>query len=97
MGLPRFFPENKIHEFEYIPRYYDPVQDEINRRIDEIHAEMGLNDQKDGNTRIIQKGTFKRRYERQHKELKQSNLRVFVLVVILGLICYFVNRYFGFM
>ena len=97
MRLPRFFPENKIHEFEYIPRYYDPVQDEINRRVDEIHAEMGVENESGENVRLIQKGTFKRRYERQHKELKQSNLRIFVLVVILGLICYFVNRYFGFM
>ena len=95
MGLPRFFPENKIHEFEYIPRYYDPVKDEINRRVDEIHKEMGLNDAE--NVRLIQKGTFKRRYERRHQELRQSNLRIFVIVVILSLICYFANRYFGFM
>ncbi len=97
MGLPRFFKEPKIHEFEYIPRYYDPIKEEINRRIDDIHAEMGISDSDDQNVRLIRKGTFKRRYERQHKELRQSNLRVFVLVVILGLICYFVNRYFGFM
>ena len=95
MGLPRFFPENKIREFHYIPRYYDPVKDEINRRVDEINKELGKEGTED--VRLIQKGTFRRRYERQHKELKQSNLRVFVLVVILGLICYFVNRYFGFM
>ncbi|MBQ3689241.1 MAG: hypothetical protein II937_05165 [Bacteroidales bacterium] len=95
MGLPRFFPENKIHEFQYIPRYYDPVKDEISRRVDEINKELGKEGTED--VRLIQKGTFRRRYERQHKELRQSNLRVFVLVVILSLICYFVNRYFGFM
>ncbi|MBQ5404827.1 MAG: hypothetical protein IIU11_10750 [Bacteroidales bacterium] len=95
MGLPRFFPENKIHEFQYIPRYYDPVKDEISHRVDEINKELGKEGTED--VRLIQKGTFRRRYERQHKELRQSNLRVFVLVVILSLICYFVNRYFGFM
>ncbi len=71
------------------------MKDEISRRVDEINKELGKEGTED--VRLIQKGTFRRRYERQHKELRQSNLRVFVLVVILSLICYFVNRYFGFM
>ena len=66
MGLPRFFPENKIHEFQYIPRYYDPVKDEISHRVDEINKELGKEGTED--VRLIQKGTFRRRYERQTEQ-----------------------------
>lgn len=94
MAFPRLFPDHKIHEFTYIPRYYDPVQDEINMRVDEIRKEMGKEGTED--QRLITKGTFQRRFRRDHKEIRQSNLRVFVLFVILSLIVYFFNRYFGF-
>ena len=40
MALPRFFPETKIHQFNYNPRYYDAQKEEVSRRYDEIKKEM---------------------------------------------------------
>ncbi|MBR4266263.1 MAG: hypothetical protein IKQ46_09435 [Bacteroidales bacterium] len=94
MALPRFFPETKIHQFNYNPRYYDAQKEEVSRRYDEIKKEMGEPGTED--IRLIQKGTFRRRFERQRKDARQSSLRIFVTAIILGLIVYFVNRYFGF-
>ncbi|MCQ2251828.1 MAG: hypothetical protein MJZ61_00105 [Bacteroidales bacterium] len=94
MGLPRFFPENKIHRFEYRPLFYDADKEDFERRRAQIRKELGYEDEQD--VRILQKGTFSRMYERRHDSIRQSNVRVMVLAVILGLVVYFTNRYFGF-
>ena len=39
MGI-RFFPKTEIHEFEYLPLFYDEVKDRIEQRRAEIRAEM---------------------------------------------------------
>lgn len=94
MGLPRFFPETTIHRFQYRPLFYDEDKEDFERRRAQIRKELGKEDAED--VRILQKGTFKRMYERKHDELRHSNMRVMVIAVVLGLIVYFVNRYYGF-
>lgn len=94
MGLPRFFPENKIHRFEYRPLFYDERKEDFERRVAEIHKEMGIEDAQD--VRILQSGTFKRMYERRHEEMRHSNIRTMILAGVIGLIIYFANQYFGF-
>lgn len=94
MGLPRFFPEQTIHRFEYRPLFYDEIKDDIAQRRAAIRKELGKEDAED--VRILRKGTFTRMYERKHTELRNSNKRVFVLAICIGLIVYFVNRYYGF-
>lgn len=94
MGLPRFFPEMKIHEFEYIPRYYDPRKEDLKIRRARIRKELGKEDEED--TRILQHGTFRRMYDRRKSDLKQANIRRTVLFVILLVGAYFANQYFHF-
>lgn len=94
MGLPRFFPENKIHRFQYRPLFYDERKEELEQHRAQIRKELGKEDSQD--VRILQSGTFKRMYERRHEELKSSNRRVMILAVCIGLILYFTNRYFCF-
>ena len=69
MGI-RIFPKTEIHEFEYLPLFYDEVKDRIEQRRAEIRAEMygeqaGENGER---TRYIKKGTFTRRLDRKHEE-----------------------------
>lgn len=94
MGLPRFFPENKIHRFEYRPMFYNEEKEEFERRRAQIRRELGTADEDDA--RILQSGTFKRMYERKHEEMRDSNRRIMILAIALGLIVYFTNRYFNF-
>ncbi len=94
MGLPRFFPENTIHRFQYRPMFYDEQKEDFERRVAEIHKEMGLDDAKD--VRILQSGTFKRMYERRHEKMRHSSLRVMVLAGIIALILYCFNQYYNF-
>ena len=94
MGLPRFFPEMKIHEFEYIPRYYDPRKEDLKIRRARIRKELGKEDEDD--TRLLQHGTFRRMYERRKSDLKQANIRRTVLFVILLAGTYFANEFFHF-
>ncbi|MCQ2249516.1 MAG: hypothetical protein MJZ66_00255 [Bacteroidales bacterium] len=94
MGLPRFFPESKIHRFEYRPLFYNEDKEDFERRRAEIRKELGKEDAQD--VRILQHGTFKRMYERRHEELKGSNRRIMILAICIGLVVYFTNRYFGF-
>lgn len=94
MGLPRFFPENKIHEFEYIPRYYDPRKEDLKIRRARIRKELGKADDED--TRILQHGTFRRMYDRRKRELRDTNMRRTVIFVILLIGFYFANQYFHF-
>ncbi|MBO4243798.1 MAG: hypothetical protein J5882_01910 [Bacteroidales bacterium] len=95
MGLPRFFPEMKIHEFEYIPRYYDPRKEDLKLRRARIRKELGKEDAED--VRILQHGTFRRMYDRRKGDLKQANIRRTVLFVILLIGAYFANQYFHFL
>ncbi|MBR4441617.1 MAG: hypothetical protein IKS00_08725 [Bacteroidales bacterium] len=94
MGLPRFFPEMKIHEFEYIPRYYDPRKEDLKIRRAQIRKELGKEDEED--TRILQRGTFRRMYERRKSDLKQANRRRTILFLIMLVGFYFANQYFHF-
>jgi len=96
MGLPRFFPEMKIHEFEYIPRYYDPRKEDLKIRRARIRKELGKDVDEDEDTRMLQHGTFRRMYERRKSDLKQANRRRTVLFVILMVGAYFANQYFHF-
>jgi len=94
MGLPRFFPESKIHRFEYRPLFYNEDTEDFERRRAQIRKELGKEDAQD--VRILQKGTFKRMYERRHEDLRGSKLRILALALVISVVVYFVNRYFGF-
>lgn len=74
--------------------FYNEEKEEFERRRAQIRKELGKEDEED--VRILQSGTFKRMYERRHSEMKDSNRRVLIIAVVLGLIVYFTNRYFGF-
>lgn len=89
LGLPSFFPPTEIHEFEYIPRFYDPRKEEMEYRIAKARKELGKEDAKD--VRILRKGTFTSRMEYKHKEVRNSNLRV---LIIFGVLCAAMYMYF---
>ena len=74
MGLPRFFPENKIHRFQYRPLFYDERKEELEQHRAQIRKELGKEDSQD--VRILQSGTFKRMYERRMVAANDGNISV---------------------
>ncbi len=45
MAIPSFFKQNKPRGFNYIPRYYDPVKEELEQRRREWEKERGKQDE----------------------------------------------------
>ena len=86
LGLPHFFPPMEIHEFEYLPRFYDPHKEEMEYRIAKARKELGKEDAKD--VRLLQKGTFTSKMEYRHKAVRNSNFRVLVIFGILSALAY---------
>ncbi len=89
--LPSFFKTPVQKQFEYRPRYYDPVQDDLEERIRAIEKEM-----KPGQTtadvrpRMAMKFKRAKRFAESAKQRRQSNLRVIMIIVFLGILVWWI-------
>ncbi|PIE86385.1 MAG: hypothetical protein CSA05_00785 [Bacteroidia bacterium] len=88
------FKVPKHNVFEYKPRYYDPDKEDLEERIAQAKREIGVYDenekQSDRKRRI--KGQMRRQYhqERLSRSNKQSNLRLILIIAVLGFLAYLV-------
>lgn len=92
MSLPTFFRINRNRQFKYTPRYYDEDREELQERIREMERELGI--KVDGEYRPIMRKGLMSRHAAKYKRVKtkarsQSNLRLFIILVILLTISYF--------
>ena len=77
MKIPSFIrlPKNKRFNFE--PRYYDPIKEEIEERTSRIKNEM---EEEEG---YSHRGSISSAFRRKQRQNKQSNVMQFVFVFIL--------------
>jgi len=93
MALPSFFKINRNRRFNFIPRYYDPQKENLEKRIKSIEQEMGV---KEGEAYrpSIRKGQMTNYFNRKKgKAQKQSNIRLIIILLVLFLISYFLFFY----
>ena len=93
MALPSFFKINKNRRFNFIPRYYDPQKENLEKRIKSIEQEMGV---KEGEAYrpSIRKGQMTNYFNRKKgKAQKQSNIRLIIILLVLFLVSYFLFFY----
>ena len=93
MALPSFFKINKNRRFNFIPRYYDPQKENLEKRIRSIEQEMGV---KEGEAYrpSLRKGQMTNYFNRKRdKAQKQSNIRLIIIFIVLFLISYFLFFY----
>ncbi len=81
--LPSFFRIGEPKRFNYQPRYYDEQKEDLQQRIRQIEQEMGV-DHGEAYVPRIRKGQMGDLFRRRRKKLqKQSNIRLFVIILIL--------------
>ncbi len=93
MALPSFFKINRNRRFNFIPRYYDPQKENLEKRIKSIEQEMGV---KEGEAYrpSIRKGQMTNYFNRKKgKAQKQSNIRLIIILLVLFLVSYFLFFY----
>lgn len=96
--LAVFFRIPKTKKYSYKPRYYDERKEELDKRIAQIKAEMGITeDQPEGNkyfkgdykTHI--RGQMKGYFRQARRQKRTSNMRLlFILLILLGLALYII-------
>lgn len=83
--IPSFFSQHKYKKFHYSPRYYDEQKEDLEQRIRQIEAEMGVVNGK-AYAPKIRKGQMGNYINKNRKrQSRQSNLRLFVIILILSL------------
>lgn len=94
MALFQFGKKIKHRKFDYIPRFYDPVKEEMDGRLKMYSAEAG-------DTNLMKariKGGFKRKYRSDNDYIqnsrKRSNRILIVTIVLLLVITFiFISEY----
>ncbi len=91
MALSSFFKKPEHKRFNIQPRYWDPVKEEHNERENRIKAELGMTDD-NGQYIPRVKGQMKRSLRHNNADVKQSNkksnIRLVLIVIILLIIAY---------
>jgi hypothetical protein len=71
MGFLSFFKTPQPRKFEFTPRYYDPIKDEIEQRTAQIRQEMGLNNAVTDNT--LRKERIKMSFRQRNTTIQPTN------------------------
>ncbi len=93
MGVPGLFRQYKPKGFNLTPRYYDPDKERREDRVKRIKAEMGIKDGESGDGFVpsIQRGSMSNYFNQSTRRVqKYTFIRTVVIVLILGLIAYFI-------
>jgi t-SNARE complex subunit (syntaxin) len=91
----RFFKLPKHRTFNYKPRYYDPIKDEVQERVKLIEQEMSEGKEYTPGANI--RGNMKRQLRSSRTEVKKNRGQMLiirlVLMLIIFLVLYFVQRF----
>ncbi len=93
MGVPGLFRQYKPKGFNMIPRYYDPEKERREERIKRIKMELGIKDDDQSNDFVptIQRGSMSNYFRQKTRKVQKYTLiRTVVIIMILGLIAYFI-------
>ena len=85
MKLPSLFKTPKYRKFDYNPRYYDPVKEEVEERVQRIKREMG---EGEADSERPRKSAIRFRRDTQSKTTKQSNHRLIIIIIVLSIVAY---------
>ncbi len=91
--IKSIFKLPKYKQFNYEPRYYDPIKEEREERIRQIKLEMGLldeNSQNKGDYRSRIAGGFRRKT--QSAQDRQTVITRLIIVAILSLVLYMFTK-----
>jgi len=79
MRFPSLFRVAKNTRFNYEPRYYDPIREDLDQRVSRIHKEIESDNHQD------LRSSFRDTYERKKKAgRKASTNQIMVLTLIAG-------------
>lgn len=92
----RFFKLSKYRTFNYKPRYYDPIKDEVQERERLVEHEVNA-DRGNYIPGSSIRGNIKHQFHNSRKEVKKSKTQTLLirlmLIVIIFLILYFIQRF----
>jgi len=91
-----FFKLPKHRNFNFKPRYYDPIKDEVQERVRQIEQELSEDKGKYVPGSTI-RGGIKHQYERSRREVKKTKMQRLLirllLIALIILILYFVQKF----
>lgn len=87
----RFFHTPRNKRFTFSPRYYDEQKEDLDRRVNQIKQEMGINanDADKPYVSKIRKGEMRGYFKKSREYKKRSTIRLIVILLILFAIAYF--------
>jgi hypothetical protein len=87
-NLPTFFGSHKHKRFNFQPRYYDEQKEDLEQRIRQIESELGVDHGKAYVPKIRkgQMGNYIRKNRK--KQSRQSNLRLFIIILVLSVVAW---------
>ena len=92
----RFFKLPKYRTFNYKPRYYDPIKDEVQEHERLVKHEVNA-DKGNYVPGASIRGNIKHQFQNSRKEVKKSKTQTLLirlmLIVIIFLILYFIQRF----
>lgn len=85
-------PRNK--QFSYQPRYYDEQKEELEKRVQKIKREMGIEDDDSANAYIPNiKGQMRNHYRKNIEQKRKSTVRLVVILFVLLALVYYLLFY----
>lgn len=96
-GVPAFrmFKTAKAKQFRYQPRYFDPVEEEREKRFKELDREIAAENAPPAERARIsfrENGAFDRQRD-YHQKLRKSNLRLLIILFLLAGIAIYLMDY----
>ncbi len=109
MAIPSFFKQNKPRGFNYVPRYYDPVSEELEQRRKAWSKESSsAEDSVDGPSSAkategganqpyrsrIMRGDMRNHFQRRKERAERhTTIRLLVIIIIIVLVVYLYLRF----
>lgn len=87
----RFLHTPKNKKFKFMPRYYDEQKEELEKRVQKIKREMGVEDVKDSDKPYIPniKGQMRGYFKKNVEQKRKSTIRLVIILIVLFAIVYF--------
>lgn len=91
----RFLHTPKNKKFKFATRYYDEGKEDLERRVEQIKQEMGVNDNDPNKPYVsqIRKGQMRGYFKKSQEQKKNSIIRLAVILIVLIIIAYFLLYY----
>lgn len=87
----KLFHTPKHKKFNFAPRYYDERKEELDKRVEQIKQEMGVNDDDPEKAYVstIRKGQMRGYFVKSKQIKRRSTIRLVIILLILITAVYF--------